>query len=91
MVFEAFFIRVSNTNAAEVQSRGRALVAIFLFCFQGPGNIKLSSYSACVCVRANEVNLRFNEKAFNNCQRKSRCISRRVCTLARISHDIKTV
>lgn len=66
-------------------------MAIFLFCFQGPGNIKLRSYSACVCVRANEVNLRFSEKAFNNCQRKSRCISRRVCTLARISHDIKTV
>lgn len=45
-------------------------MAIFLFCFQGPGNIKLRSYSACVCVRANEVNLRFNEKAFNNCHEK---------------------
>lgn len=29
-----FFIRVSNANAGEVQSRGKVLVAIFLFCFR---------------------------------------------------------
>lgn len=53
VVFEPFFIKVSNPNAGELQSRGRRLAAIFLCCFRAsvvPGLEKPVCVKMCVCV-----------------------------------------
>lgn len=48
--FLSFFISALNANAGEVQSRGRVLVAIFLFCF------RVLAVCVWVCVLVRDAN-----------------------------------